>query len=434
VVGEETNKLVGYLAAVSRKLEAPLAVVIQSSSAAGKSSLMDAILRFVPEEEQVAYSAMTGQSLFYMGDTDLQHKVLAIAEEEGATNAAYALKILQSSGELTIASTGKDPATGRLTTHEYRVHGPVMVMLTTTSIEIDEELLNRCVVLTVDEGREQTRAIQRLQREARTLEGMMAKQQRGQIMSLHQNAQRLIKPMAIVNPFAPELSFADGATRTRRDHAKYLALIDAIALLHQHQREVKTAQLGAGGTLRYIEVTRQDIEIADRLSGQVLRRTMDDLPPQTRRLLGLVDELVSERAAKEGVSRGDVRFTRREVRERTGWGDTQLKVHLGRLVEMELVLVCAGAARKRMVYQLAVDSDACRYDANWSGSQANWSGSGRPVVGAAPRPTNAPDSEGERELVGMERSTDPGRRVNGTSYVHRLPSVERLAAVAVGAR
>ena len=44
VVGEETNKLVGYLAAVSRKLDEPLAVVIQSSSAAGKSSLMEAVL------------------------------------------------------------------------------------------------------------------------------------------------------------------------------------------------------------------------------------------------------------------------------------------------------------------------------------------------------------------------------------------------------
>jgi hypothetical protein len=74
IVGEETNKLVGYLAAVSRKLEEPLAVVIQSSSAAGKSSLMEAILAFLPHEEQVKYSAMTGQSLFYMGETDLQHK------------------------------------------------------------------------------------------------------------------------------------------------------------------------------------------------------------------------------------------------------------------------------------------------------------------------------------------------------------------------
>ncbi|MDJ0766875.1 MAG: CHC2 zinc finger domain-containing protein, partial [Myxococcota bacterium] len=154
IVGEETNKLVGYLAAVSRKLEEPLAVVLQSSSAAGKSSLMEAILSFFPHEEQVKYSAMTGQSLFYMGETDLQHKVLAIVEEEGAERAAYALKLLQSEGELTIASTGKEPSTGRLVTQEYRVEGPVMIFLTTTAIEIDEELQNRCIVLTVDEDRE----------------------------------------------------------------------------------------------------------------------------------------------------------------------------------------------------------------------------------------------------------------------------------------
>lgn len=77
---------------------------------------MDAVLAFMPDEERIKYSAMTGQSLFYMGETDLQHKVLAIVEEEGASNAAYALKLLQSEGELTIASTGKDPVTGELKT------------------------------------------------------------------------------------------------------------------------------------------------------------------------------------------------------------------------------------------------------------------------------------------------------------------------------
>jgi hypothetical protein len=100
LVGEATNKLVGYLAATSRKLGGPLAIVVQSSSAAGKSSLMDAVLAFMPEEERIKYSAMTGQSLFYMGETNLKHKILAIAEEEGASRASYALKLLQSEGEL----------------------------------------------------------------------------------------------------------------------------------------------------------------------------------------------------------------------------------------------------------------------------------------------------------------------------------------------
>jgi hypothetical protein len=193
IVGEKTNKLVGYLAAVSRKLDAPLAVVIQSSSAAGKSSLMDACLAMMPEEERVKYSAMTGQSLFYMGQTNLKHKILAIVEEEGASRASYALKLLQSEGELTIASTGKDPTTGNLATQEYRVEGPVMIFLTTTAIEIDEELLNRCLVLSVDENHEQTQAIHRLQRARRTLEGLLARHDRENILALHRNAQRLLK-------------------------------------------------------------------------------------------------------------------------------------------------------------------------------------------------------------------------------------------------
>ena len=238
-MGEETNKLVGYLASISRRLETPLAVVVQSSSAAGKSLLMDAILGFVPEEDRVQYSAMTGQSLFYMGEADLKHKVLAIVEEEGATRAAYALKLLQSEGVLTIASTGKDPSTGKLVTHQYRVEGPVMIFLTTTAIQLDEELLNRCLVLTVNEDRSQTQAIHRQQREQQTIEGLLARNDRVNTLKLHRNAQRLLKPVFVANPFARDLTFLDSQTRTRRDHMKYLTLIRSIALLYQYQRPGK---------------------------------------------------------------------------------------------------------------------------------------------------------------------------------------------------
>ena len=67
IIGEETNTLAAYLAGVSRKLERPLAIIIQSASAAGKTTLMDAVLSFFPEEDRVKYSAMTGQSLYYLG-------------------------------------------------------------------------------------------------------------------------------------------------------------------------------------------------------------------------------------------------------------------------------------------------------------------------------------------------------------------------------
>lgn len=356
IVGEATNKLTAYIAAVSRKLERPLAVVVQSSSAAGKSSLMEAVLAFVPEEERVKYSAMTGQSLFYMGETNLKHKVLAIVEEEGASRATYALKLLQSEGELTIASTAKDPETGNLTTHEYRVEGPVMIFLTTTAIEVDEELLNRCLVLSVDEGRSQTEAIHRLQRARRTLDGLFSRRERDHLIHLHQNAQRLLRPLAVVNPFAEELTFLSDKTRTRRDHEKYLTLIDAIALLHQHQRPVKSATW-RGEAIDYVEVERSDLTLANRLAHEVLGRSLDELPPQTRRLLGELVALVTARMGAHAIPRDQVRFSRKDVRDTTGWSDTQLRVHLARLAELEYVLVHRGTRGQSFEYELIYDGD-----------------------------------------------------------------------------
>jgi DNA primase catalytic core len=356
LVGEETNKLVGYLAAVSRKLSRPLGVVVQSSSAAGKSSLMDAVLAFVPEEEKVKYSAMTGQSLFYMGETNLKHKALAIVEEEGASRASYALKLLQSEGELTIASTGKDPQSGNLVTQQYRVEGPVALLLTTTARDIDEELMNRCLVLAVDEGREQTRAIHERQRARRTLEGLLANREKEALVALHQNAQRLLRRLDVLNPYARWLTFPDQTTRLRRDHEKYLTLIDVIAFLHQHQRPVKTAQRGEQ-RVEYIEATLGDIALANRIAHDVLGRSLDELPPQTRRLLTLIDGHVGAECRREGVRRCDVRFSRRVLREAIAWGDTQLRVHLERLVELEYVLTHREGAGGKYVYELVYEVD-----------------------------------------------------------------------------
>jgi DNA primase len=354
LVGEPSNALVGYLACISRKLAAPLAVLIQSTSAAGKSLLMDTVLALVPTEDRVHYSAMTGQSLFYLGETDLKHRILAIAEEEGVRQAAYALKVLQSQGELTIASTGKDPATGMLVTQQYRVEGPVMLFLTTTAIDVDEELVNRCLVLTINESREQTRRILARQRSGRTLAGLVATSDAESIRQRHQNAQRLLRPLAVVNPYAENLTFLDDRTRMRRDHAKYLTLIEAITLLRQHQREIKTLRQ-PGAVIEYIEVTLEDIALANRLAHEVLGRSLDELPPQTRRVLGLIETFVAERMQHSAILRADVRFTRREVRNRCGMSDAAIRVHLDRLVAMEYVRTVAGKNGQRFEYELLFD-------------------------------------------------------------------------------
>ncbi len=315
---------------------------------------MEAVLALVPKEDREKYSALSEHSLFYFEGKDFKNKILAIVEEEGAQKAAYALKLLQSEGEITIASTGKDPGTGKLVTKEYRVEGPVMIILATTAVEVDEELLNRAIVLTVDEGREQTRRIHKLQREGQTLEGLFAREEREEIYRRHHNAQRLLRPLHVINPYVRELTFLDDRTRTRRDHVKYLTLIESIALLHQYQRPVK-AETRFGRTKEYIEVLPSDIVLANRLAAEVLGRSLDELPPQTRRLLELLDGMVTEVSGKNGVDRADLRFTIRDIRRATGWSHDQVWRHMQRLVFLEYVLVHRGGRGQSFVYELLYD-------------------------------------------------------------------------------
>ncbi len=451
LVGEDTNKVVAYLACLSRKQEKPLAIVIQSTSAAGKSMLMEAVLALMPSEDRVHYSAMTGQSLFYMGEVGLKHKILAIAEERGVQEAAYALKLLQSQGELTIASTGKDPVSGRLVTHEYKVDGPVMLFLTTTAIEVDEELLNRCLVLTVNESREQTRAIHALQRKRRTLSGLLARADRDGIIHTHQNAQRLLRPLPVVNPYAEQLSFLDATARTRRDHEKYLSLIDVIALLHQYQREIKNT-VGPSGLIEYVEVTANDIALANTLAHAVLGHSVDELPPQTRRLLSRVAQLVAARCAAQQVRRSEYRFSRREVREHSGFGHTQLRLHLDRLVDMEYLLVHRGTRGASFVYELLYEGDgaderplmpglievealgSATTTETWRGSGAELAGGVRPecgvVAGVPPHTASATKQGTYAPLAGYRSERSSGDQANGASHRSAALSLSSSLAAA----
>lgn len=353
MVGEATNKLAGYLAATSRKLDKPLAVVIQSSSSAGKTSVMDAILEMMPDEQQLRVSKLTGKSLYYLETSDIQNKILAISEDEGIREAAYALKLLQSEGCLRHSTVTKGDG-GTMTTKHQTVHGPTQIFLTTTAMDLDEELMNRCLVLTVDESRNQTGAIQSRQRNARTVQAKCNRDGINQVRTLHHNAQRLLRSIEVNNPYAPQLTFADNRTRLRRDHEKYLTLIDTIALLHQHQREIKTYNKG-GEVIEYIDVQPSDIAVANGMAGEILGRSLDELAPQTRTLLMKVHTYVGDLSKQNDVPTDAVRFTRRDLRESIGWSDFQIHKHLTRLVQLEYLIVHRGKQSRRYVYELLYD-------------------------------------------------------------------------------
>ena len=354
VSGEQTNKLLCYLAAVSRKLDDPLSLLIQSRSAAGKSTLQNAVLMLVPDEDKAHYTRLTSQALFYQEETSLMHKVLALEEAEGLGEAAYSLRALQSSKKITVATTIKDPITGKLKTDSYSVQGPVAVMLTTTQAALDEETASRFLTLTIDESKAMTETILKSQRQRDTLEGYLAELDKKAVIAKHHAAQRLLEPLVVINPYAEQLSFPVHSLRARRDNKKYLMLIKAVAYLHQRQRPAQEATRGAQ-TFRYIEVTKDDIRRANGLAAHVLGASLDELTAPARTLLKLIHAMVAAHCEQQRVAAAQYVFTRKDVREATGWSDWQVRTHAKELEELEYLKARMGAWGKEYVYELAWD-------------------------------------------------------------------------------
>ena len=355
LVGEATNKLVSYLAGTSRLLDRPLSVLVQSSSAAGKTSLLEATLALMPSEAQIRMSSLTGQALYYMGTGELKHKILSVAEEAGVAEATYALKLLQSDGRLQIATVGKDSGSGRSVTQHYEVEGPVAMLLTTTAEHPDMELANRCLVVSANEQAEQTAAIH--QRQRVSFQQALANDTDQTIVQRHQNAQRLLQPLPVTMPWADRLTFRTDQVRYRRDHAKYLSLIAAIALLHQYQRKQVTRR-GRESAGKSVVATLDDLELANRLATAVLGEPVDSLLPATRQLWVELTELATQRARQQGLEVSEVRFTQRELRETLQRSDRALRRHLARLVELEYVTVQRTGRGNLRAYQLVCLGEA----------------------------------------------------------------------------
>ncbi len=188
------------------------------------------------------------------------------------------------------------------------------------------------------------------------MEGMISKLKSEQIIKKHKDANKLLKPLHVFNPYADLLTFTSKSLRARRDHTKYLNLILAIAYLFQYQRKTRAMDY-SGKTIEYISVTLGDIEKANRIANDVLGRSLDELTPPSRSLLKLIREMVTARCRQKRIKAGEYHFTRRDIREFSGWSDFQVKTHIKQLEELEYVFAVFGRKGKQYVYELLVTEE-----------------------------------------------------------------------------
>jgi DNA primase len=336
-VGEETNKRLLYLVAISRKLPDPLSAIVLSQSGAGKSGITEVIEKLTPPEDVVLLTRLTPQSLYYVEPGFLDQKLVIVEERYGSMEADYSIRVLQSRKKLIAAAPIKDPQTGNMRTKVFTVEARAAFVEATTASAVNHENATRCFELSMDESPEQTRRIHERMGLLRTEGGLELRREAEAISRRHWNAQRLLEPLPVVIPFADRLTFPSAWLRTRRDYARFLNLIEVSAFLHQHQR-------GHRGGAIVADVA--DYAVAYSLAASVLAETLSDVRKPLREAYERIRGLCGE---------GDGTISRREIREALAVPDSTVRRWLADLVELEYLETDAsrGGQGKSARYRLA---------------------------------------------------------------------------------
>jgi hypothetical protein len=362
-VGEDLNKQLLYLCASSRKRNNPLSVLILSQSASGKSYLVDCVRRLMPEDEVIAVTSLSDQALNYL--SDLEHKFLILGEAVHSEAVEYQIREMLSGKELSRLVVEKDPESGRMESRMMKMRVIVSSVMGSTAGKVNPENASRCFVIHADESREQTEMIHSYQRKRKSLEYLASGSAKiKKTIKTHVAAQRLLRNIPVVNDFASFLDFPAALMRSRRDHDRFLDLIDAVCFLRQYQKKTEDSELYSADGVSFIRCDVEDYEIAYKIMVDgVLSSTMEELPKGARLLYEQIRGWVRSESNKRKLGTGELRFTQRQIREATGLGHTWVKAMIHYLIDYEyLEVVSGGGQRSKAWYILRNDEEILRTD------------------------------------------------------------------------
>jgi len=346
-VGEEQNKVILLLSKTSRLLDHPIDVLVKGLSSSGKNYEIENVARFIPEEDIKFFSDMTPKSLYHRKDI-LAHKVLIIAERNGAEQSDYVIRTMQSEKKLIFATVIKNPETARHETVDIEVQGPITFIETTTKSHIHDENETRSFDIFVDESEEQTKRIQ--QAKIMKYKGEIIDKEK--ITKPWKNAQRLLKPYRVYFPFADYITFDTKNVRSRRDHERFLALIEVIAFIHQYQREKKIIN-----GIEFLVASIEDYTIAYGLAEKILFPTTSGISPKLELFIEKLWSLAEQRAMENNKQASEIKMTRKEIQEQLKQGRSTIQKNLKDAEKLDLINVDKKSDANKYYYQVTKKVD-----------------------------------------------------------------------------
>ncbi|MBE9515078.1 MAG: hypothetical protein IMY79_02950 [Chloroflexi bacterium] len=299
IVGEETNRIILFLACISRIMPNPLALTIKGESSSGKNALLNSVVKLFPPEAVRSWSRLTPQAFFYMKDKNLEHCILTIVEAAGAEEAGYPIRLMLSEKGLVLGLPVRNPKTNEMRTEDIEVKGPVAFIQTTTKIILQAENETRYFSLWTDASPELTsKFLDRLAYEYSQPPQVVDETE----LEVWREAMRQIEYIPVLVPYAPEIlkRLSPDKVRVRRDAQRFMALIQTIALLHQHQRK----RIMRNGQ-ESLEASIEDYGLALWVAEHVLSESLKEIPQRLEKLFNTIRDSMKDES-KEQFTRKDV--------------------------------------------------------------------------------------------------------------------------------
>lgn len=336
ITGEEQNRLVAYLVYCSRKRNIPLHIMFLGSSGSGKTYLQEKISELIPDEDKIEITQVTENAFYYFKQEELKHRLILIEDLDGAEASMYPLRELQSKRRISKTVTLKD-SKGNLKTITLTVEGPVCVSGCTTREKIYEDNANRCLLLYIDQGKDQDKKIMEYQ--TKLSAGEINHDQERKVKQFFKNIQRVLKPITVINPYAKYIQLPEQVFKPRRTMTLLLSFIETITFYHQYQRQVKRDS----NNNPFIETTIEDIEAAFSLLKDVLFSKSDELAKATRNFLEQLKQTLKQQKEES--------FTAKELRQQLRINPSNLKRYL---IELERYGYIKGNGNRYVKYEYSI--------------------------------------------------------------------------------
>lgn len=215
--------------------------------------------------------------------------------------------------------------------------------------------LNRFAVCTTDASNEQRFRIKQRQLFEMTLEGLKQKRMEEKIIKKHKNILRMIKKVEVVFPdtWNSKLKGIENGEYSVRNNLCYLSFIASSAIKDQHKRKLYTED-DEFGKFNYVEVTKDDIKLANEIMLELFGKSIKDLKPPQKVFLEKLQNYVRGKIGNKNLRMTEILFYEDEIRKGTNLSYWQVNRYLNDLIKLEYITLHSRGEHNKQSYKLEI--------------------------------------------------------------------------------